>query len=79
MTANHFGVANCTASKVILEVCTAICSVLGPSYLHHPRDQEERKMKVVEFEAKFGMFQAFGVIDGTHIPIMSPSTNSQDY
>ena len=36
-------------------------------------------MKVAEFEAKFGMFQAFGVIDGTHIPIMSPSINSQDY
>ena len=79
MTANHFGVANCTASKVIFEVCTAICSVLGPSYLHLPRDQEERKMKVAEFEAKFGMFQAFDVIDGTHIPIMSPSINSQDY
>ena len=79
MTANHFGVANCTASKVIFEVCTAICSVLGPSYPHFPRDQEERKIKVAEFEAKFGMLQAFGVIDGTHIPIMSPSINSQDY
>ena len=79
MTANHFGVANCTVSKVIFEVCTAICSVLGPSYLHLPRDQEERKMKVAEFEAKFGMFQAFGVIDGTDIPIMAPSANSQDY
>ena len=29
MTANHFGVANCTASEVIFEVCSAICSVLG--------------------------------------------------
>ena len=57
MTANYFGVANCTASKVIFEVCSAICSVLGPSYLYLPRDQEEMKMKVAEFEAKFGMFQ----------------------
>ena len=31
MTANHFGVANCTASKVIFEVCCAIYSVLGSS------------------------------------------------
>ena len=53
--------ANCTASKVIFEVCSAICSVLGPSYFHLPRDQEEIKMKVAEFEAKFGMVQAFGV------------------
>ena len=79
MTANHFGVANCTASKVIFEVCCAICSVLGSSYLHLHCDQEEMKMKVVEFEAEFGMVQAFGSIDGTHSPIMAPSTNSQDY
>ena len=79
MTANRFGVGNCTASKVIFEVCSAICSVLGPSYLHLPRDQEEMKMKVAEFEAKFGMVQAFGAIDGTHVPIMAQSTNSQDY
>ena len=30
MTANHFGVANCTVSYVTFEVCRAICSVLGP-------------------------------------------------
>ena len=79
MTANHFEVANCTASEVIFEVCSAICSVLGPSYFHLPCDQKEMKMKVAEFEAKFGMVQAFGAIDGTHIPIMAPPTNSQDY
>ena len=52
MTANHFAVANCTASKVIFEVCSAICSVLRPLYLHLSRDQEEVKMKVPEFEEK---------------------------
>ena len=36
-------------------------------------------MEVAELEAKFGMVQAFGTIDGTHIPIMAPSTNLQDY
>ena len=60
MAATHFGVANCTASKVIFEVCSAICSVLGLSYLHLPRDHEEMKMKVAQFEAKFGMVQTFG-------------------
>ena len=32
-----------------------------------------------EFEAKFGMIQAFGCIDGTHIPIVAPSKNSHDF
>ncbi|XP_065651012.1 uncharacterized protein LOC136079217 [Hydra vulgaris] len=35
--------------------------------------------KVSEFESKFGMTQAFGCIDGTHIPIRRPLTNSQDF
>ena len=39
MTANHFGVANCTAFKVVFEVCSTIFLVLGPWYLHLPRDQ----------------------------------------
>ncbi len=35
--------------------------------------------KVAEFETKYGMIQAFGCIDGTHVPIICPGTNSQDY
>ena len=50
--------------------------MLGPSYLRLHRDQEEMKMKFAEFEAKFGMVKAFGAIDGIHIPIVAPSTNS---
>ena len=31
------------------------------------------------FKLKFGMPQAFGCIDGTHILIKRPIENSQDY
>ena len=37
------------------------------------------KTKVAEFESKFGMTQAFGCVDGTHIPIRRPYIDSQDY
>ncbi|XP_065666450.1 uncharacterized protein LOC136087492 [Hydra vulgaris] len=37
------------------------------------------RQKVAEFESKFGMIQAFGCIDGTHVPIVCPFENSQDY
>ena len=79
MTANSFGIALNTASNVVTEVCQAISSYLGPKYLHLPKDEEGMREKVAEFEAKFGMTQAFGCIDGTHIPIKSPSENSQDF
>ena len=44
ITANHFGMTNCTASKVTFAVCIASCSVLGPLYLPVVPDQ---KMKIV--------------------------------
>ena len=37
-------------------------------------------MKIVtEMENKFGFPQAFGCVDGTHIPILSPNENPHDY
>ena len=66
MTANVFGVHQCTASKIIILVCNAINKHLGPAYLHLSQDKDEMIRKVSEFELKFGMIQAFGCIDGTH-------------
>ena len=37
------------------------------------------RKKISEFETKYGMTQAFGCIDGTHIPISCPNKHSQDY
>ena len=79
MTANTFGIAVNTASVIIGEVCKAITKNLGPKYIYMPRDCDEMREKVSEFEAKFGMIQAMGCIDGTHIPIKKPHKNSQDY
>ena len=43
------------------------------------KNKDEIRVKAGESEAKFGMKQAFGCIDGTHIPIKYPVQNSQDY
>lgn len=79
MTANAFGLAVCTVSKVIFDICEAIAIFLGPKYISLPRNEDEMRAKVSEFETKFGMIQAFGCIDGTHVPIICPGVNSQDY
>lgn len=60
-------------------VCEAINTKLGPKYLHLPRDNEEMRRKVSEFETRFGMTQAYGCIDGTHLPLKRPPQNSQDH
>ena len=79
MTANSFGIAVCTASKVITQVCKTICKQIGPKYIHMPRTHKDMREKIAQFESKFGAKQSFGCIDGTHIPILCPVENSQDY
>ena len=79
MTANAFGIAINTTSAVVSEICNAIVVYAGPKYLHLPRTETEMRKKVSEFEAKFGMIQAFGCIDGTHIPIACPTEHSHDF
>ena len=44
-----------------------------------PQNSDEMREKESQFEITFGMIQAFGCIDCTHIPIKQPLTNSQDY
>ena len=62
MTAINFRVAINTASSVIYEVCLAICQILGPQYIGLPKTKEEMREKIFEFESKFGIVQALGVL-----------------
>ena len=79
MTANTFGIHQCTVSKVIHEVCSALRNKLGAQYIYLPKTVPEMERKVAQCELKFGMIQGFGYIDGTHIPIKTPLENSQEY
>ena len=56
MTAKNFGVA---VKSVIYEDCLAICQNLEPQYIFLPQTRGGMREKVSDFEAKFGMMQAF--------------------
>ena len=80
MTANTFGIHQCTVSKTIIKVSNAINSIMGPQFLHLPKSVNDMQETVSEFEQKlFGIIQAFGCIDGTRIQIKRPTENSRDY
>ena len=79
MTANTFGIHQSTLTKCIKQVCGAIVTYMVPKLITLPKSQDEMLSKISEFEVAFGMTQAFGCIDGTHIPIKAPILNSQDY
>ena len=79
MTANTFGVARSTVSVTVCQVCQAITFYVGPKYISLPKTEEEMRELVVKFESKHGFPQAFGCVDGTHIPIQQPLENSHDF
>ena len=79
MTANAFGVHQCTLSKTLVSVCEAINEILGPQLIKLPKNSHEMQEKVSEFEITFGIIQAFGCTEGTHIRIKRPLTDSQEY
>ena len=79
MTANAFGVAHCTVSVVVRKVCDLITNVLGAKYIKLPTTDQEMKDLIDGMENKYGFPQAFGCVDGTHIPIAQPCENPHDY
>ena len=78
MAANTIGVHQCAVSKTLPEVCKAINEVAGTKYLYLPRNTKEMREIVSKFEVKFGILQAFGFNDETHVPLKRPLINSQD-
>lgn len=73
-----FGVSKATVCMVTKEVCAAIVKVLLPRYIRVPVGDELKKV-VEGFKDELGFPQCAGVVDGTHIPIISPEECLVDY
>ncbi|KAJ8001169.1 hypothetical protein DPEC_G00188490 [Dallia pectoralis] len=76
-TANAFGVSRQAVSVVVRQTCKAIAVHLGPKYIKLPFTESEDL--VLRFHRAHGMPPCLGAVDGTHIEIKQPSTNSMDY
>lgn len=74
----RFGLGISTCHKLVLEVCTAIRSVMMPKFLQWP---EERRMSEIkhEFELFSGIQNVGGSMYTTHIPIIAPKERVAAY
>ena len=72
-----FGVSKPTICVITKEVC-AIVKILLPRYVRIPTG-DSLKAVIKGFEDNLGFPQCVGVVDGTHIPIMSPVECPADY
>nr|XP_058950869.1 putative nuclease HARBI1 [Pocillopora verrucosa] len=79
MTANAFGVALCTVSVVVRIVCYVSTNKCELNVIKLPTTEQEMMELVSKMENKFGFLLAFGCVDGTQIPILSPRENPHDY
>ena len=72
-----FGIAKSTACSVVHDVCSTMKRVLTPTFLKFPN--ENSAAEIISGFENMGFPQTIGAIDGTHIPILSPGPNSNDY
>ncbi|KAL2080758.1 hypothetical protein ACEWY4_024551 [Coilia grayii] len=78
-TANSFGLARQTVSKIVREVCKAITKHLGPKYITLPLTEPAVSDLTTHFFQAHGIPQCLGAVDGTHIEIKQPTSNSTDF
>ncbi|XP_059474470.1 uncharacterized protein LOC132196083 [Neocloeon triangulifer] len=76
---NIFRVGVSTVSEILHEFCHYVNEILLKRYVKFPGTQEERKKIVEDFMTLWQFPNTFGAIDGTHIPIIAPSENPEDY
>ncbi|KAI3443607.1 hypothetical protein Pfo_000272 [Paulownia fortunei] len=74
----RFGLGISTCHKLVLEVCTAIRSVLMPKFLQWPDDNKMSEIKR-EFELFSGIPNVVGSMYTTHIPIIAPKVSVAAY
>ncbi|XP_033120863.1 protein ALP1-like isoform X2 [Anneissia japonica] len=77
-TGNQFGCAKSTACIVYHQVCKAIEALLMPKFIQFPTGQDISK-NIEKFKLKNGFPQTVVAIDGTHIPIIAPEEEPNDY
>ena len=77
--ANAFGISRSSCSIIVRRVSKVITNHLGPLYIKLPMTEEEVKETVSKFYSAFEIPQCLGAIDGTHIEIKQPLSNSTDY
>ena len=73
-----FGISRSTACVIVQEVCRAIVDVLMPKHIKKPKGSQLKEMVEV-FEMKWGVPQCIGAVDGSHIPIITPTEFHTDY
>ncbi|RZC82026.1 hypothetical protein C5167_044601 [Papaver somniferum] len=78
LVSKKFGLGISTCHKLVLEVCSAIKTVLMPKYLQWPSVEALENIKA-DFEKISGIPNVVGSMYTTHIPIIAPKISVSAY
>ncbi|CAI9090823.1 OLC1v1025680C1 [Oldenlandia corymbosa var. corymbosa] len=78
LVSKRFGLGISTCHKLVLEVCSAIRTVLMPRYLQWPDEESARRIQD-EYESLSGIPNVVGSMYTTHIPIIAPKISVAAY
>ncbi|XP_022730158.1 protein ALP1-like [Durio zibethinus] len=78
MVSKRFGLGISTCHKLVLEVCTAIKTVLMPKFVRWPDENKMKRIKE-EFESTTGIPKVGGSMYTTHVPIIAPKISVAAY
>ncbi|XVF89054.1 hypothetical protein PTKIN_Ptkin19aG0100100 [Pterospermum kingtungense] len=79
LVSKRFGLGISTCHKLVLEVCSAIRSVLMPKYLRWPNDGVSVRKIKEKYEGSSGIPNVVGSMHTTHVPITAPKTSGAAY
>ena len=74
----QFGVGSSTCHAICNDFETHLCNIRG-DYVKFPVTRDEVQRVINDFQEMSGFPQIAGLIDGTHITILAPSDNKEDY
>ena len=78
VSANQFGRSKTSVHRHLLRFVDAVVEHLMMDYVCMP-DVVEAKQIAERWASKYCLPQAYGAIDGTHIPITAPEEGYRDY
>ncbi|XWS17438.1 hypothetical protein CRYUN_Cryun33cG0067700 [Craigia yunnanensis] len=78
MVSKRFGLGISTCHKLVLEVCSAIKTVMMPKFVQWPDENKMKRIKE-EFESTTGIPNVGGSMYTTHLPIIAPKISVAAY
>ncbi|KAJ4821035.1 nuclease [Rhynchospora pubera] len=79
LVSKRFGLGISTCHKLVLEVCSAIKTVLMPKFLQWPTEADAISSIKSKFESFSGIPNVIGSMYTTHIPIIAPKISVAAY